>query len=294
MLKRGHSPFFIFNAFILIFFTLPSFWHAQPPVETTLLYDGALGGTPDTQHFSYLSLSESATQTFMGGVTTLDTTAVQGDQAGYFSTDHPALDRQLGYSIIFTLQLLEEAHASYHRAGFSLTALGSDVQGIELGFWSSEIWAQEGGTDALFTHAESASFNTTAALTTFELAIRGDEYVLYADGLQILSGSLRDYTALESLIDPYETPNLLFLGDNTSRGQAKVNIAYVAVQTVAAATSTPSPTTTATAAFTPTATSTATAAPSPTMAATLSATPIPQPERDWNWWFPLTAGYPPP
>jgi hypothetical protein len=163
------------------------------------------------------------------------------------------------------------------------------LQAIELAFWTDEIWAQEGGTDALFTHAEGAAFNTTAALTTYELAVQGDEYALFAGGSQILSGPLRDYTALESLIDPYETPDLLFLGDNTSRGLAKVNIAYVAVQTVSPPTSTPSSTPTAT----PNPTSPATVTVSPTAAATLAATSTPQPNRDWNWWFPLTAGYPP-
>ncbi len=260
------------------------------PLQQTILYDGALGGTPDTQGFTYVAFAESASQAYAGGVTTLDTTPIQSDQAGYFANEHPSLDRQTGYTVQFSMQLLAEVHASQHRAGFSLIVLSSDLRGIELGFWPDEIWAQEGGISALFTHAEGVSFDPTSALTEYELHISGDSYTLKADGAEILTGPLRDYTAFGGILDPYETPNLLFLGDNTSRGQAKVNIAFVALRTVAPATGTPSPSGTITKTPTPEKTATPTASAIPTATSTIA--PTLQPTRSWPWWWPLTAGYP--
>jgi hypothetical protein len=222
----------------------------------------------------------------------LDTTAVPDDQAGYFAKDQPSLDRQAGYAVQFKAQIEEENHASPHRAGFSVIVLSSDMQGIELGFWSDEIWAQEGGTSALFTHAEGVNFDTTAALIEYELQITADTYTLSANGAESLSGALRDYTAFEGILDPYETPNLLFLGDNTSRGQARINIAYVALQTISQSTSTPSPTATVELTATPESTFTPTATETPTATATISITPTPEPIRTWYWWLPFTSGYP--
>ena len=123
--------------------------------------------------------------------------------------------------------------------------------------------------------------------------ISGDEYTLSTGGSEILTGVLRDYTAFDKLIDPYETPNLLFIGDNTSRAQAKVNIAYVALQTISPPTSTPSPTSTIESTPTQTPTSTATATAAPTATAAVTITPTPDPTRYWLWWLPYTSGYPP-
>ena len=244
----------------------------SPVRQTNVLYDGDLGGTPDTQGFDYLALAPSVTQSFARGVTTLDTTAKRFDQAGYFVWDNPPLERESGYSVQFTVQLLEEAHAGPNRAGFSLLVLSSDLQGIELGFWTDEIWAQEGGKENLFTHAEGIAFDTTASMIAYELQILDDEYTLSADGLPVLTGPLRDYTAFEGFIDPYETPNLLFLGDDSTTSRAKVNIAYVALETAAIATLTPTATLTATAKPTNTLTPTITATATPAATATKMAT----------------------
>ena len=42
------------------------------------------------------------------------------------------------------LKLLSETHSTNDRAGLSLIVLSSDLRGIELGFWTNEIWAQSG------------------------------------------------------------------------------------------------------------------------------------------------------
>ncbi|HEY3230532.1 MAG TPA: hypothetical protein VGJ87_15015, partial [Roseiflexaceae bacterium] len=99
-----------------------------------------------------------------------------------------------------------------------------------LGFWSDHIWAQEGGAEPnLFTHAEDAPFTTTTGLISYTLAIHGGTYALAANGAPILSGNLRDYSAFAGPIDPYETPNFIFLGDDTTSARAKIRLAALAV-----------------------------------------------------------------
>jgi hypothetical protein len=222
-------------------------WERHTMTEHTItLYDAALGGTPDTQgQLTYRdSRAAAAGQSFADGVTTLDTTTNQKDSAGYFADPRaiPALDRQRGYALHFTVQVVEEYHADSDkdgdgvgdRAGFSVIALSSDTKGIELGFWKDQVWAQEQGAaeppaGTLFTHAESAPFDTASRMVTYALAVRGDEYELSSDGSPILRGRLRDYTTFEGPVNPYRTPNFIFLGDDTGSARALIRLAYVAL-----------------------------------------------------------------
>lgn len=213
----------------------------QAPVvgRSTGLYNGSLNigsGLPADQEFVYLNLDGLAVQSFAGGVTTLNTTAANAVQAGYFHNPPffagPVLNRLEGYTLRFTVQVVSESHATNHRAGFSVILLSSDLQGIELGFWADEIWAQEGGAaPGLFTRAEGAAFNTTAGLIPYELTVLGDSYALSTGNTPILSGKLRDYTAFAGFPDPYETPNFIFLGDDTTSAQAEIRLARVSVIT---------------------------------------------------------------
>lgn len=207
------------------------------PVSTTTLYDGALGtGTPDTQGFVYLTqplTNAQATQTFSHPLTMLDTTLRRTDYAGYFAKPigYAPLDRATGYQVLFTVEVISETHVSPDRAGFSLLVIGSDLRGIELGFWENEVWAQEGGSLNPFTHAEGAIFTTTN-LIEYRLSVLGDRYTLNADGVTVLSGPLRDYTQAPPPplpINPYTTANLIFLGDDTSSAEAKIALRYATV-----------------------------------------------------------------
>ncbi len=242
---------------------------------TTVFYDGSLGGTPDTQSMEYetvgIPFSSQATQSFNGGKTTLDTTPEISDYAGYGITETliPTLDRTDGFKLNFTIQVESETHSNNDRSGFSVILLASDNQGIELAFWENEIWAQEGGTTDLLSHAEGASFDTTSGLISYELEIVGDVYTLSSANVTLLTGSIRDYTANEppfGLPDPYEVPNFVFLGDNTTSGKSKIHLSFVSVTTGTAvpATSTPTATHTSTPNPTNTATPTATQTPTPT------------------------------
>lgn len=208
---------------------------------TYTLYDGALGGTPNTQSFLYLNLPPgSATNSESGGVTTLDTTIVNnGAYAGYFNDhsttpDIPVLDRTTGYTVTFTVQVESESHANNDRAGFSVIILGDDNKGVEMAFWENEIWVQDDDADDpgdLFTHAEGVPYSTTTGLQSYNLAIFSDTYTLTVASSTILTGRLRDYTNFSGPIDPYETPNFIFLGDDTTSAQARIKLSFVAVTT---------------------------------------------------------------
>ena len=206
------------------------------PQTTIILYDGAAGGTPNTQQLYYQTwplIGAAANQSYADGATTLDTTPNIDEYAGYGTDDLPTLDRAVGYSAEFTIQVLAETHTSDDRAGFGFTILGEDLQGIALNFWQDEVWASEGGSNDLFQHAEGAAFDTTTALIHYKLVVLGNIYTLFANDSQILSGPLRNYTAFEPPpplpINPYTIPNSLGLGDNTTSASAQVKLSFVGV-----------------------------------------------------------------
>jgi hypothetical protein len=214
------------------------------------LYDGSLGTTPDQQGFTYLALAFAATQTLTTGGTILNTMPITNEQAGYFNrpAQTPLLDRTLGYTVNFTVQVISENHTGSDRnsdgiddrAGFSVIVLSNDSKGIELGFWQNQIWAQEDGPSQppLFTHAEGITFTTTTALMPYHLAIFSNTYTLSTNGISILTGSLRDYTAFGGF--PYNSTNFIFLGDNTASARASIKLAAVSVSTAATSTITTS------------------------------------------------------
>jgi hypothetical protein len=214
--------------------------------QPLVLYDGALGGTPETQGKLryHTSRGAIAAQIFSDGATTLDSTASQPDAAGYIADPAaiPSLDRAAGYSITFDVQVVEEFHGDSDkngdgvgdRAGFSVLVLGSDTRGIEIGFWPDTVWAQEDGAaeppaGTLFTQAESAACDTSSQLRRYVLVVRGDRYELSSGGAPILTGRLRDYSAFEGPVNPYRTPNFVFLGDDSGSAQALIRLAYVAL-----------------------------------------------------------------
>ena len=221
-------------------FLLSSLQPVAADTDTLVLYDGALGGTPDEQLFEYVAANTilppqdvMATQTYSAPLTILDTMPEIRDYAGYGITPTlaPVLTRTLGFTLNFTIRLSSEAHIDTDRAGFSVILLGSDAQGIELAFWEDEIWAQ--ADDPLFTHAEGAAYDTTAVLTDYALSIHDDSYQLAINTTTILTGSVRDYSAWEpplpGMDDPYEQPNFIFFGDNTTSAQGETWFAYASI-----------------------------------------------------------------
>lgn len=202
-------------------------------------YDGTEQAvTPNAFTPKYLEyFSVLGTQTYSGvNLATNFTTTVQGGySSNLLNPDFPILNRSAGYTLSFTVEIASESHVSADRAGFSVIAVSSDVgsgvlSSIELGFQDGLIFAQS--SSPLFTAAESAAFDPVGVgFVEYALMIFGSGYELFADGSSILSGSLRDYTAFGGLIDPYETPNFVFFGDDTTSAQANINLRRVALAT---------------------------------------------------------------
>jgi hypothetical protein len=170
----------------------------------------------------------------------LDTTIVNmGAYAGYFGEPNtapgiPIMDRTTGFTLTFSTQVEAEAHANNDRAGFSVIVLSDDSKGIEMAFWEDEIWVQDDDAEDpgdLFTHAEGVVYSTTTALETYKLTILSDTYTLTVGASTILTGRLRDYSNFSGPIDPYETPNFIFLGDNTTSAEARIRLSFVSVTT---------------------------------------------------------------
>jgi len=186
-----------------------------------------------------------AVQSAANNTTTLDTTGALADVAGYLTQvpntqtsgyayvrpDQQTLDASAGFTIGFTAKVNSETHTSNDRAGFSVIALtnGATPLGIELGFWTNQVFAQNVG----FTHGEnSAGFNPTSGLIAYQLHMSGSGYSLTANGKDILDGPLRDYTAFSggppgNTGFPYNQKNLLFFGDDTSEAGASVSIGEI-------------------------------------------------------------------
>lgn len=204
------------------------------------LYDDALGNTPSQQDW----LTYAADSLLSGGVAQQTLAPAGGVRlvtdgpvsAGYSNYNpltlmvrnpaFPSLDRSAGFRLSFELQLDFEQHSSNDRAGFSVLLLADDLFGIELGFWTNEVWAQEVG----FVHAEGQAFDLSSE-ALYQLSVLGNGYS-FSDGITTLSGSLRDYSAFGV---PYNLANFLYLGDDTGSAQADVTLGQISLQTDTAA-----------------------------------------------------------
>lgn len=209
-----------------------------PPYRAQWLYDSAIGTPPSQQQWQWVtSPGAQASEQYTNGATLLNTYTQTSDLAGYFAVPSPtiALRRDAGFVFTFTVQLLAEAHNNQNRAGLSLIVIADDLRGIELGFWQDSVWAQgdgihpPGNTVPLFNRAEHATLTTTQSLT-YELRVLTDTYTLLANAAPVLTGPMRDYSAFNGFPDPYETPNLIFIGDDTSSARARVLLGRIAVQ----------------------------------------------------------------
>lgn len=168
------------------------------------------------------------TQQLVNGGVLFDSSAANAAQGGYGNTAVP-ISRTQGFALRFSVAISAETHVSPDRAGFSVIVLDADARGVELGFWEDRIWVQEGGAaPALFTQAEGVTRSTTA-LTDYALRFDGERYMLRAGATDVLSGPLRSYAAFAGFPDIYETPNFVFLGDNTTSASVAARITDIAL-----------------------------------------------------------------
>lgn len=192
-------------------------------------YDAGFGSLPAAQGWFYYSLPLASAQAMSNGAARLDTSAMSQIQAGYSLTSPLPLNRAAGFSLLFTAQIHSETHANNDRAGFSVIAITEDQRGIELGFWADRVFAQ--ADSPLFTQAESAVLDPGTGFRNYTLTVRRTNYVLRVDGTPLLSGPVRDYRGFTGLIDPYETPNFLFFGDDTTSASAVFSLRAIALVT---------------------------------------------------------------
>jgi hypothetical protein len=222
---------------------------------TIKLYEPGIGLTPNTSNADggpYLTFGQAGggIQTSLDGASTnLNTTNANATAAGYSNRGviignpatpgafvneaFPSLDRSTGYTLSFNVAINSESRTNNNRAGFSVIALSSDTQGIEIGFQDNvgvgTIFAQNSD----FTQEEFATVSlleTLRSSTNYELAIFDNNYTLRANNTQILTGNLRSYNPT-ILFNPYQTRNFIFLGDDTSQAQANVNLGAVSLTT---------------------------------------------------------------
>jgi len=191
--------------------------------ELVTLYDG--NGLPASQPwltFAADTLNGWSQSSVSGGVRLSTDLATRSGYSNYNplptptlkNANFPTLRRANGFELSFRSALLLENHSNANRAGYSVILLADDHLGIELGFWQTEIWAQN--TD--FTHGEAVSIDTTVA-RDYRLEVIEDQYRLFEGSNSLLSGTLRTYT---NPAIPYGLPNYVFLGDNTTSASATI------------------------------------------------------------------------
>jgi hypothetical protein len=202
-----------------------------------VLYDGATNQPPNSPTWNWTASEDGGTlltpatsviRETAGGLTLLETTNPASDRAGYGKLLAPAvnLDRAVGYTLRFEVQVLVEVHTSNDRAGFSILHTASDGRGLELGFWTNRVWAQN--DSPLFTHGEEQPLDATDR-QLYTLTVLNNSYSLSSPDMATLTGPLRDYSSFGL---PYTLPNFLFLGDNTTSGEAATRIAFISVDVV--------------------------------------------------------------
>ncbi|MFN9643800.1 MAG: calcium-binding protein, partial [Cyanobacteriota bacterium] len=204
------------------------------------LYDATVASLPSEQGWLSFGRGLTGSQTLSTNGTTLASTALLADGAGYSNHSplapslvngaFPSLTRGVGFSLDLRLRLITENHSTSDRAGFSLTLLdqGATPKGVELGFWSDSIFCQEGGASPFGASAERVDGVDTSLATTYSLRVVDESYILLANNQPILCGSVKDYSQATVTspfpYNPYTTPGFLFLGDNTTRASALVEL----------------------------------------------------------------------
>jgi hypothetical protein len=205
----------------------------EPEAAEEYVFPGAPEGQPRWHYLTKPLIGSKAVRTRVPDGWRLDTTGETKDSAGFFSLrlpfpggimSRPKIDRHSGFSVHFRLAVRSENHVRRERAGVSVIVIGDDLQGVELGFWEHEVWAQL--DDPLFTHGEGALFET-AADVDYTLTLIGDRYELEASGRRVLEGPLKNYSSFGF---PYDRRSFLFYGDDTGSAAADMELRSLRVE----------------------------------------------------------------
>ena len=199
------------------------------------LYDATLDKTPQQSPWTWglVGTGGIVTPPMGAGKVTMDTTLDPSGQIGWLNVSPIAINPSSRPVVTFDLRTVSESHFSFDRAGLSVIVIGADKKGIELSFWVDRVWVQN--DNPIFTHGEEAYVDTKAfgtgkaGLRRYTLSFSGPFYRLSVDGQQVLSGVRRDYSAFNGFPDPYEIPNVLWVGDDTHSAQAKFEFSWFSV-----------------------------------------------------------------
>ncbi|MEM9907906.1 MAG: VCBS repeat-containing protein, partial [Cyanobacteria bacterium P01_D01_bin.44] len=160
------------------------------------------------------------------------------------NTQFPVLDANKGFTLTFDLKINEE-DSDANRAGFSLIVISDDrTKGIEIGFKeegtnSDRVFAQNANLNAANTAGEDSSASLEIKNDNqYSLTFLDNGYQLKANNTLLLQGELRDYSfdptnsdpPFPSNVNPYETPNFVFFGDNTDQGYADFTLGKISVE----------------------------------------------------------------
>lgn len=184
-----------------------------------VLYDPSSQTMPSQQN--WVQVDFLGTAQVNDGLFNLSSAGLNSLKNGIARTDQ-TIDSGTGTTLNFSFQTVSESHANANRAGFSVILLDSQHRGIELGFWSDQVWAQSG---ADFLHAEGTSFNTTV-FSSYSLSMQNGLYSLSSGGTTLLSGAMRDYSSFGSV---YTQNNFIYMGDDTSSAQGSVKIGAISL-----------------------------------------------------------------
>jgi hypothetical protein len=248
--RRGTQIARYFGQAVFLFVALLSGQIVRGGVIAEVLYDGTLQETtPDLYTPTWLAfggLPSNQVYDSANDATRLNTTSFAGLMGGYanhsptgqlVNAGFPELNRQLGYTIVFSLRMVSESHSSSARAGFSVIAVSSDAasgvaSSIEIGFQSGRVFAQSDDF-GLTVADENTSFNPVGSdFINYALTVQGSSYELAADSNVILSGVLHDHFDhnINWPVSPYQIPNFLFLGDDTTSASAEILLRRVEVE----------------------------------------------------------------
>lgn len=152
----------------------------------------------------------------------------------------PVLNSAAGFRLGFGMDLDSENHSGNpDRAGFSVTLIGSDLKGVEIGFQSDRIFAQSLSGNSFVASTIPGESTTSASLVNaafrpnrWDLAVTGGTYALTLGNQTVISGATHDYSSyIGNGQNAYRTPNFVFFGDNTTSARADFTFSYAAITT---------------------------------------------------------------
>lgn len=199
--------------------------------DSISLYDASLNS--DEPHMQSELLSESssdpagtATHHIQGSdfFTRIDTSNSKSENIYYsMRNQYLTLDRLQGFELRFRIRILSEVPESWdHRGPFSIMINSSDKLGVNLYFNTYEIHSQKLSVDTGTVKDQVYSIDATK-FTDYVLALQGTSFTLTADGLQILSGSLIDFTNIYTKY-PY-----VGFGDTSYASSGITDISYMSL-----------------------------------------------------------------